>query len=106
MDKYRDRFMEYVPADAVVSKWEVHHIIDRSTLDAVRKAPPSDKMYILFRYIRENGSLDAIRKMSVLLIETGKQGYPYVMSLGEDMREDLEKGLSMEQLTSGKKQLR
>ena len=86
-----DRFMEYVPADAVVHKWEVYHIIDENTLDTVKKALPSDKRAILFRYIRKNGSLKSIRKMSDLLIETGEHGYPHVKSLGEDMREDLEK---------------
>ena len=89
MDKYRDRFMEYVPADAVVYNWEVYHIIDENTRDEVKKAPPSDKRAILFRYIRRNGSLQTIRKMSDLLIETGEHGYPHVKSLGEDMREDL-----------------
>ena len=105
MEKYRDRFMEYVPTEDVLSKWEVYHIIDENTLDKVEKAPPSDRNAILFRYFRKNGSLDAIRKMSDLLIETGEHGYPHVKSLGEDMREDLRKYSSMEQLTSGKKQL-
>ena len=86
-----DRFMEYVPAEDVVYKWEVYHIIDENTLDAVKKAPPSDKRAILFRYIRKNGSLQTIRKMSDLLIETGEHGYPHVKSLSEDMREDLKK---------------
>ena len=105
MDQYRDRFMEYVPAEDVVYKWEVYQIIDEITYDEVQKAPPSDRNAILFRYIRKNGSLHTIRKISDLLIETGEHGYPYVKSLGEDMREDLRKYSSMEQLTSGKKQL-
>ena len=91
MDKYRDRFMEYVPAEDVVSKWEVYHIIDENTLDKVEKAPPSSKRAILFRYIRKNGSLQTIRKMSDLLIETGKHGYPHVKLIGEDMREYLKR---------------
>ena len=90
MDKYRDRFMGYVPAEDVVSKWEVFCIIDENTLDKVEKAPPSDKRAILFRYIRKNGSLQTIRKMSDFLIEIGEHGYPHVKSLGEDMREDLD----------------
>ena len=89
MDPYRDRFMECVPADDVVYKWEVYNIIHENTRDEVQKAPPSDKRAILFRYIRENGSLHTNRKMSDLLIETGENGYPHVKSLGEDMREDL-----------------
>ena len=91
MAKYKDRFMECVPADAVVSKWEVYHIIDENTLDKVEKAPPSDRNAILYRYIRKNGSLHTIRKMSGFLIETGKHAYPHVKSLGEDMREELKK---------------
>ena len=81
--------MEYVPAEDVVSKWEVYNVIDENTYDEVKKAPPGDKRAILFRYIRKNGSLQTIRKMCDFLIETGEQGYPHVKSLGEDMREDL-----------------
>ena len=91
MDKYKDRFMEYVPADTVVYKWQVYHIIDENTRDKVEKAPPSDRNAILFRYIMKNGSLQTIRKMSDFLIEIGNDGYPHVKSLGEDMREDLKK---------------
>ena len=91
MEKYRDRFMKYVPADTVVYKWEVYNIINENTCDEVQKAPPSNKRAILFEYFRKNGSLHTIRKMSDFLIETGERGYPHVKSLGEDMREDLEK---------------
>ena len=91
MEKYTDRFMEYVPADAVVSTWEVYHIIDENTLDKVEKALPSAKNAILFRYVKKFGSFNTIRKMSDSLIETGEHGYPHVKSLGEDMREDLNK---------------
>ena len=89
MEKYTDRFMKYVPAKTVVSKWEVYHIIDENTYDEVKAAPPSDSNAFLFRYIRKNGSLHTVRKMSDFLIETGEHGYPHVKSLGEDMREDL-----------------
>ena len=83
--------MEYVPANAVVYKWEVYNIIDENTRDEVQKAQPSDKRAILFSYIRKNGSFQTIRKMSDFLIGTGEHGYPHVKSLGEDMREDLNK---------------
>ena len=82
--------MEYVPAEDVVYKWEVYDIIDENTFDKVEKASPSDGNAILFRYIRKNGSLQTIRKMSDFLIETG-DAYPHAKSLGEDMREDLKK---------------
>ena len=91
MEKYTDRFMEYVPADAVVSIWEVYNIIDENTYDEVKKAIPSAKNAILFRYVKKYGSLDTIRKMSDSLIETGEHGYPHVKSLGEDIREYLNK---------------
>ena len=90
MVKYRDRFMKYVPADDVVFKWGAYDIIDENTRDDVKKAPLGDKNAILFGYIRKNGSLQTIRKMSDFLIETG-DAYPHVKSLGEDMREDLKK---------------
>ena len=91
MEKYKDWFMKHVPADAVVYQWHIQRIIDENTRDEVKKAPPTDKKAILFEYIRKNGSLHTIRKMSDFLIETGEHGYPHVKSLGEDMREDLKK---------------
>ena len=81
--------MEYVPAMSVVSKWEVYNLIDENTYDEVKKAAPSDKNAILFKYMRKNGSLHSIRKMCDFLIQTGKHGYPRVKALGEEMREDL-----------------
>ena len=89
MDNYIDRFLEHVPAEDVVYSWQVRHIIDVNTRDKVKKAPPSDKNAILFEYIKTNGSLQTIKKMSDLLIKKGEHGYPHVKSLGEDMREDL-----------------
>ena len=89
MRKYTDRFMKYVPAEDVVSEWEIYDIINQNTYQTVKKALPSDKNAILFSYIRKNGSLHTIRKMCDFLIKTGEQGYPHVKSLGEDMREDL-----------------
>ena len=90
MEKYKDRFMEYVPAKAVSSVWEVHNIIDRDTCEEIRRALPSGQTALLYRHIRDNSSLTSIRKMCDLLIETGKGGYPHVKKLGEDMKEELE----------------
>ena len=89
MEKYKDRFMKYVPAEDVVSKWEVYNIVNENTYHKVEKTSPSDRNAILFSYIRRNGSLLTIRKMCDFLIDTGEQGYPHVKSLGEDMSEDL-----------------
>ena len=90
MEKYKDRFMEYVPAKAVSPVWEVHNIIDRDTCEKIRRALPSGEAALLYRHIQDNSSLTSIRKMCDLLIKTGEDGYPHVKKLGEDMKEELE----------------
>ena len=94
MEKYKDRFMKYVPAKAISSVWEVNHIIDRDTCEKIRRALPSGETALLYQHIRDNSSLTSIKKMCDLLIKTGDKGYPHVKKLGEDMKEELEQLLT------------
>ena len=93
MEKYKDRFTEYVPAKAVSPVWEVHNIIDRDTGEEIRRALPSGQT-ALCHHSQDNSSLTSIRKMCDLLIKTGEDGYPHVKTLGEDMKEELEQLLT------------
>ena len=90
MEKYMDRFIKCVPAKDVVVKWEVHDIINENTCEEVKTAPPSERNEILFKYIKKHGSLATIKKMCDLMIETGKDGYPNMRALGEEMKKHLE----------------
>ena len=90
MEKYKDRFMKYVPAKDVVVKWQVHNIINENTCAEIKRALPGDQCGILFEYIRKHGSLATIRKMCDFMIEMGKGGFPHMKALGEEMKEDLE----------------
>ena len=89
MEKYKDKFMDSVPAGVVVYRWEVDHIIDENTREEVSRALPSDATAILFKYIKKNGTLATIRKMCKLLKTTGEDGYPCVKKLAMDMTEEL-----------------
>jgi small GTP-binding protein len=89
MEKYKDKFMDFVPAGVVVYRWEVDHIIDENTREEVSRALPSDATAILFKYIKRNGTLATIRKMCKLLKTTGEDGYPCVKKLAMDMTEEL-----------------
>ena len=82
MEKYKDRFLEYVPAKDVAVDWAVRNIINENTHAEIKRALPGEQCGILFKYIRTHGSLATVRKMCDLMIETGKGGYPHMKALG------------------------
>ena len=90
MEKYKDRFLEYVPAKDVAFEWEVHNIINENTCEEIEIALPSEQQsVILFKYIRNHGSLATIGKMCDFMIETGKGWSHRMKALGEEMKQDL-----------------
>ena len=90
MEKYKDSFMSDVRTDPVVDQLEVDHIISNDIYGIIKGAHPRQGIAVLFRHIRDNGSLDNIRKMCEIFIDTGKHGYPKMVELGERMMKDLE----------------
>ena len=90
MEKFKETFLCAVPAKVVADKWEIFHIIDRNTCEKIKRALPSDECAILFKHIRDHGSLETIKEMCEQMIGTGQDGYPQLRRLGEDMKREFE----------------
>jgi ankyrin repeat protein len=90
MEKFKEKFLFAVPAKVVADKWEIFHIIDPNTCEKIKRALPSDESAILFKHIRDHGSMETVKEMCEQMIVTGEDGYPQLRRLGEDMKRDFE----------------
>jgi hypothetical protein len=91
MEKFKDQFLQCVPAKTVATRWEIYDIIDENTCEEIQKAPPGDRSTLLYKYVSSHTDLDTASKMCDFMIDAGRSGYPRMKNLGEEMKKELRK---------------
>ena len=93
LDHFRDRFIAEMDANAIVLELEHRGIISNGDQTEVRQETnPTQKNQLLHACLKKKCTLEAL--MVVCDVITEVKGNPKLKSLGEDMKTELEKGLS------------
>ena len=93
LDDFRDRFIAGMDANAIVMELEHREIISNGDREAIKKEMDSSQQnQLLHACLRKTCTVKAL--MDVCDIIAKVKGNPKLKSLGEDMKTELEKGLS------------
>ena len=93
LDHFRDRFVNVIDANAIVLELEHCGIISNGDQTDIRqKTNPTQQNQLLHACLKKKCTVKAL--MIVCDIITKVKGNPKLKSLGEDMKTELEKGLS------------
>ena len=93
LDHFRKRFLKVMDAKAIVMELENHKIISNGDQTEIRRETNSTQQnQLLHACLKKKCTVEAL--MIVCDIITKVNGNPRLKSLGEDMKTELEKGLS------------
>ena len=87
MDKFKDRFLKHVVSSAIVSRLEIEGVISPQFAHDIRQFSSQKGTEEMFLYFRKHVDLKNMNKLCDVLI--GREGYPYMIQLGRDMKEEL-----------------
>ena len=87
IEKYKDRFLSYIDACAIVTRLEIEEVIPDTVSHKIQQSAPSVANEVLFLHLRSHSSLETLHKLCDVMI--GMSGYPKMNKLGRLMKEDL-----------------
>ena len=86
-EKYQDRFLERVNARAIAGLLEIKKVIPGLLHFKLNGTHNEEATQMLYLHMRDHGSLETVHSLCDVMI--GKEGFPRMNSLGQDMKEDL-----------------
>ena len=86
MDRYQEKFVEFVVAKKIARRLRMANVISEDLLRVILSNGPEIAVAELFLYLRKDANYDNIRKLYGILIAT--PGYPKMRKLGFDMEND------------------
>ena len=87
IEKYKDRFLSYIDARAIVTRLEIDEVIPDTVSHKIQQSAPSVANEVLFLHLRSHSSLETLHKLCDVMI--GMSGYPKMNKLGRLMKDDL-----------------
>ena len=85
--KYEDKFLGSVNTHAIAKLLAIKKVIPGDLCFELEKTGNDKATEILFLHMRDHGLLETVHSLCDVMI--GKEGYPKMNSLGQDMQEDL-----------------
>ena len=87
MDKFKDRFLEHVDSSAIVRRLEIEGAISPQCAHSIRQLSSQEGTEEMFLYLRTHVDLENMNKLCDVMI--GREGYPNMIQLGRDVKEEL-----------------
>ena len=91
MDRYKERFIEFVVAKKIARRLRMTNVISEDLLHVILSNGPEIAVAELFLHLHKDASYDNIGKLYGILIAT--PGYPKMRKLGFDMKNDVSDSL-------------
>ena len=88
MEKYKDRFLEFVDSCAIAIRLSTAGVIPPGLSRQLQNMDSTDGNHHLFLHLRSHADRDSLLKLCNVIINL--TGYPNMSSLGRDMKRDLE----------------
>ena len=87
MDKFKDRFLEHVDSSAIVRRLEIEGVISPQCAHSIRQLSSQEGTEEMFLYLRAHVDPENMNKLCDVMI--GREGYPNMIQLGRDVKEEL-----------------
>ena len=87
IEKYKDRFLSYIDARAIVTRLYIEKVIPDTVSHKIQQSAPSEANEVLFLHLRSHSSLGTLHKLCDVMISTS--GYPMMNELGRYMKDNL-----------------
>ena len=88
MEKYKDRFLQFVDSRAIVFRLSTAGVIPPGLSCQLKSMNSIDGNHNLFLHLQSHADRDSLLKLCNVMINL--TGYPNMSSLGQDMKRDLE----------------
>ena len=88
MDKFRERFLNYVNSHSIVSRLVIKEVIPEAVAFDIMCCSNTGGNGNLFLFLKYNADPDSISKLCDVMV--GLAGYPKMNELGIDMKEELD----------------
>ena len=88
MEKYKNRFLQCVDSRAIVLGLFLEGVIPQSLSHQLQNVDSTTGTQLLFLHLQEQANKQSLLKLCDVMINMA--GYPYMSSLGRDMKRDLE----------------
>ena len=88
MEKYKDRFLQFVDSCAIFLRLLMEGIIPSYLSHQLQNVDSTTGTQLLFLHLRSHADRDSLLKLCNVMINL--TGYPNMSSLGRDMKRDLE----------------
>ena len=87
IEKYKDKFLSYIDALAIVTRLEIEEVIPDTLSHKIQQSAPSVANEVLFLHLRSHSSLETLHKLCDVIISM--RGYPKMNKLGRSMKDAL-----------------